>query len=300
MQFPVLYGNINIIIELSIAFRETRSLPSNEISNIQTGSYLLKLLAHWSKNLTLPSLQKLSKVAAMHSIKKASGGQSVSYDLFPDFFPVCHRSAHIILKSATAHEFKPETSREETLQLLFQCPSMSCKSQFLVEYVHGFHSKSGTYLYQAKNIYPKIYKSPEISEGIADLSPNFVKILNQAAQAESNNLNEICGLGYRKAVEFLVKDYCIQKNPKDDKKIRAMLLGQCIADYVNDTNIKACVERATWLGNDEAHYERRWTAHDISDLKMLIKLAQLWISGELLTAKYLAEMGKKIQPPKTQ
>ena len=68
---------------------------------------------------------------------------------------------------------------------------------------------------------------------------------------------------------------------------------QCITHYVSDGNVKTCATRATWLANNETHYERIWTDHDIEDLKVLIRLTQNWIDNELLTAHYVAEMNSK-------
>jgi len=49
-------------------------------------------------------------------------------------------------------------------------------------------------------------------------SKNFIVIYNQAFTAEINGLTEICGLGYRKAFEFLIKDYLIKKIQKKNIK----------------------------------------------------------------------------------
>jgi len=58
---------------------------------------------------------------------------------------------------------------------------------------------------------------------------------------------------------------------------------------VSDPNIKTCAERASWLGNDETHYEKRWDAHDVNDLHTLIRLTMNWMQNEALTKKYLDE-----------
>jgi len=60
-------------------------------------------------------------------------------------------------------------------------------------------------------------------------SRNFTIIYNQAFTAEINRLTEICGLGYRKAFEFLIKDYLIKKNPKEEhQKIKTSMVAKCI------------------------------------------------------------------------
>jgi hypothetical protein len=230
----------------------------------------------------------------MHTINKSpSSGSQTIYDLFPDFCPVCHRSAEIILADSFPHFFPSEGSdAEKKMQLLFRCPRKHCGTKFLVEYEKTLNQARGNWYYAATKIYPNIHKEAAIADGIAEISPRFVKILQQASIADGQNLDEVSGIGYRKAIEFLIKDYCIQKSKGKEAAIRSSLLGKCITEFVSDANVKECARRAAWLGNDEAHYERVWTSHDIRDLKMLIQLTQNWISNELLTAKYLVELDK--------
>ena len=74
-----------------------------------------------------------------------------------------------------------------------------------------------------------------------------------------------------------------------------MYLQNAIQEKIQDENLKVCAERATWLGNDETHYLKKWTDKDINDLKVLITLSVNWIHSHLLTKKYKKEMpvGKK-------
>ncbi len=101
---------------------------------------------------------------------------------------------------------------------------------------------------------------------------------------------QVCGLGYRKAVEYLVKDYCIGIAPQDEPAIKVMPVAQCISKYIQDVRIESAVKRAVWLGNDEAHYVRKWAAMDVTDLKTLIRLATNWIESSVLTSQYQNDM----------
>lgn len=56
---------------------------------------------------------------------------------------------------------------------------------------------------------------------IDEISPKFNEIYKQALAAEVSNLNEIAGLGYRKSLEFLIKDIAIQKNLMMQKRSNA-------------------------------------------------------------------------------
>ena len=125
---------------------------------------------------------------------------------------------------------------------------------------------------------------------IENLSPSFCTLWNQSYQAEQSGLKDICGSGYRKALEFLIKDYLISQNPSKQDNYRSKFLGSCIRDDIEDPRIKACAERAAWLGNDEVHYYKKWKAKDVKDLKTLIELSLHWIMMEHLTSTYETDM----------
>ena len=122
------------------------------------------------------------------------------------------------------------------------------------------------------------------------LSPQFVTVYTQARAAESYRLDEIAGMGYRKALEFLVKDYAIKRSPESEFGIRKAFLGSVISNHIDDPNVRQVAERATWLGNDESHYDRRWIGKDIGDLKTLIQLTVNAVESVLLAENYVSEM----------
>lgn len=106
------------------------------------------------------------------------------------------------------------------------------------------------------------------------------------------NLDQICGVGYRKALEFLIKDYLISKETDDQVKdnIKNKFLNNCIQENVQNDNIKNVAKRAVWLGNDETHYIRQWADKDVNNLKQLIDLTVRWIENEIETERVLQEM----------
>lgn len=143
---------------------------------------------------------------------------------------------------------------------------------------------------------PRGYVQPD---EIKQISPDFCKIYDQAYKAEQLGLNLVSGPGYRKALEFLIKDYLIlQQKAEDDaakKEIEDSALMHCIRKYVSDSRMKATAERAAWLGNDETHYIRKWEDKDLQDMKRFIQLTSFWIQSEHLTNVGISEMpqGKK-------
>ena len=133
-------------------------------------------------------------------------------------------------------------------------------------------------------------REPTLPDAVRVISPDFVEIYKQASEAEQRSLTRIAGTGYRKALEFLIKDYLVSKRPADADAIRKSQLGACIQNYIDDPRVKEVAKRATWLGNDETHYARLWEDKTIEDLKRMIDLTVHWIAMEDATNQALSEM----------
>jgi hypothetical protein len=180
----------------------------------------------------------------------------------------------------------------QSLERLLQCPNAVCRHLFLARY----RNMSGHYVLQ--HCVPAEILTPVQSETIRAISEDFCNIYDEAHKAEQQNLKLVAGPGYRKALEFLIKDYVISQFPeKGPEKIAAhktsvenMQLGACIEKYVRSDQIKGIAKRAAWLGNDETHYVRKWEGKDLDDLKKLISLTLHWIEIEKLTADVIQDM----------
>ena len=135
-------------------------------------------------------------------------------------------------------------------------------------------------------------KTRSFSRIIKDTSSSFEGINNQALSAEQMSLDQICGPGYRKALEYLIKDYLLLEIEDEEQKdkIKIKFLGTCIQEDVVDERIKAVAKRAVWLGNDETHYVRKWLEKDVTNLKQLIDLTVRWIENEVETKRLLEDM----------
>ncbi|KLE02918.1 DUF4145 domain-containing protein [Aliarcobacter butzleri] len=189
----------------------------------------------------------------------------------PNKCPRCHFSISAEYKDGCV-------KNSNFFDLFFKCPN--CKRGFIGEYDWG----------EVKAITPLSYREELFEKEIKEISPAFIEIFNQSLEAESQNLNQLTGIGLRKALEFLIKDFLIYKKPDDEENIKKIQLSRCINNYINDTKLKQISERAVWLGNDETHYIRKWEDKDIKDLKLLIQVTVNMIHNDLLTEKYLSEM----------
>ncbi len=159
-----------------------------------------------------------------------------------------------------------------------------CNHTFICSYVSGFN---GNYEFvpapKLISAEPQKFKKVVFDERIQKISPQFDKIYNQALAAETYGLDEIAGLGYRKSLEFLIKDYAIHEYPDETESIKSKPLAQCIKNYVFADNIKTLAERSAWIGNDEAHYIRKQENRDVSDMKSFIQAIVYFIGMMLIT-----------------
>lgn len=213
-------------------------------------------------------------------------------DNYPDTCPICQYGIESKLIGTNLVERAGFWRDKTILQLFFRCPRSQCQEAFIGNYTRGSNYGREYFL---SYLAPYIPKEPEIIQEIKEISPNFYKIYSQAIFAEKYKLDQVCGVGYRKSLEFLIKDYLISQlvDEKEIEKIKAKYLGNCIEENISDIQIKNCAKLATWLGNDETHYARKWEDKDINDLKTLLELTIIWIKSNILTEKYTSQMTDK-------
>jgi hypothetical protein len=225
-------------------------------------------------------------MAHSHVAKSASGGNhSVTFNVMPDECPQCHTKGTFhpleLYYNAYGHG-------DRKLEITYRCPNSNCYEVFIA-YYEMVPNRSA---YALRRTAPTQYVARPFSDTIKAISPDFPKIYNQAQKSETDGQDLICGPGYRKSLEFLIKDYLIGKATKieDKEAIKKEQLGAAIASRIQDANIKGVAKRAAWLGNDETHYTRKWESKDLQDLKMLIDLTVHWMEAEALTAQLLKDM----------
>ncbi|MBR3257218.1 DUF4145 domain-containing protein [Candidatus Saccharibacteria bacterium] len=182
---------------------------------------------------------------------------------FPNKCPRCHTG--ILPTELFAFDYK-DSKNARIAYVVFRCPV--CEKLFSTEYLI---SERGDSLVTLRN-YPTMHVAEDFSEEIKKLSPKFCQIYNEANFAENENLNEIAGMGYRKALEFLIKDFATRNNPDKKSAIEKSWIVQCIKDYIDDKRIQNLAEKAVWLCNDEAHFLREYGDIDtVSKIKVFIK-----------------------------
>ena len=72
-----------------------------------------------------------------------------------------------------------------------------------------------------------------------------------------------------------------------------MPLAQCVENYSPDEETKELLLRASWIGNDFAHYSKKHEEITIEDLKQLINLSVDSMENYIKKQNYIMNISKK-------
>lgn len=195
---------------------------------------------------------------------------SVEFDL-PDICPHCGLGI-VPNFLGYAHSYE-----RPYVGVIFGCPS--CKKISFASYELSVKNSSawtadlnndGNPIISSRiGIYPQRIYSPKIPDEIKNYYQEFFEIYTQAHIAEQNNLHQITGMAYRKALENLVKNYLIEKFPSLQSEILNEPLGKSIS-RIEYPNIQSLARAASWIGNDETHIVKKNSDWKVSDMKGFI------------------------------
>ncbi|HTA82570.1 MAG TPA: DUF4145 domain-containing protein [Bacteroidia bacterium] len=210
------------------------------------------------------------------SIHVNVGNMDARLDVMPNECPYCHN------KIAPTPMWANKNDNMGKASVVFRCNYEKCRELFIGYYTFTTNTNGGGWssLASLSDISIGTNKVKEFHKSISVISPSFIEIFNQAFAAEQYKLLQICGVGYRKALEFLIKDFSIKNKPEKEDEIKKGNLAKVIEDHIEDSRIKIVAKRAVWLGNDETHYVRKWETKDLTDLKNLIDLTLTMIQAE--------------------
>lgn len=208
----------------------------------------------------------------------------------PNICPHCHVVNEPSLRT---NLLSNNDNNFDELITVWQCSNRQCNRLFVADY-----ARDGSVSFRFNRFLNGLPKGPNWPIPILELTSGkeiateplkksaFIKTYLQSLEAESYGLDELAGMGYRKAIEYLVKDWAIQNNPGERERIQNVWLGEVINKYF-DGDLKDILERATWLGNDQAHYNKLFEEFDINVLKELIDLIMVELDRQYKKAHYI-------------
>lgn len=147
----------------------------------------------------------------------------------------------------------------------YQCTH--CQKRFVVIYGIDFKVGSATF----EMIYPSANLEFQ-DKRLEIFSPRFMTMYNQALQCEKNGNFELAAVGFRAALEILVKDYAIKELKIDSETVSGKILFNAIGEYLDEKPLVTSADVIRILGNDYAHYERKYPEHDFEILKEYMEI----------------------------
>ncbi len=171
---------------------------------------------------------------------------------YVEFASTCPICGVALIPKVTAAISLSDIDEEYTKAFLLNYCSQ-CDECFISRHIYDI--EEGVFSFDSSS--PIKHTNQYFSENIQKMSPDFVEIYNDSLNAEKLGLLSICGMGYRKSLEFLIKDYAVSLAPSEKDKISKASLSECIKTYINDERLKTLALASAWIGNDETHYVKK-------------------------------------------
>lgn len=179
-------------------------------------------------------------------------------------------------------------------QILYKCNNPKCWTYIIEEWVYVPIDRIWTSEFTPYSYFPKRPLDFNFSQypQISTISPLFINYYNQARHCDQLWYKDVAWPWYRKALEFLIKDFAISIVPNDTEKIKNMNLQLCIKTYLDNKILNSVSEKAYWVANDQTHYYTKWEDKDIETLKELIKLTIHHIESDIQSREILSSFEK--------
>lgn len=159
---------------------------------------------------------------------------------------------------ATDAQYFYLSGNKRALVVAYQCTR--CKKQFLAIYIR--EDKQLT----LNTIIP-IAENDEVHEGLKEVSPEFERIHQQAYRAELRGDIDLAAIGYRTALEVLVKDFAIKVLGEKEEEVARKKLAQAIEDYSGSVELMSTSDVVRMLSNDYTHYLKKYENISFETLK---------------------------------
>ncbi|MBN2781902.1 MAG: hypothetical protein JXQ66_01530 [Campylobacterales bacterium] len=192
---------------------------------------------------------------------------NISFDIqqIPRKCPICHYESEPIYKSGTIINY-------HKIDIAFHCTN--CHHMFI-----GKYKKLQTNKYTLVDTWPKTLRN--INFEIKDISPNFVKLYEESICAYDSELIQLAGIGLKKSLEILLKDFLLHLNQNDADVINKYTLEESMENFnkkinvIEISNINDCMKKSEC-------YNTKFEQSDIVRIKALINTISNAIRSQIL------------------
>lgn len=161
-----------------------------------------------------------------------------------------------------------------TFAIIAQCPC--CNKYFTMAYNLPFGTKIPELIEYKYNRKLDLKLSTELEK----ISKEFIKIYKEALTAELYKLDTIAGLGLKKAIEFLIRDYLINIKKLNKKNMLELPLIKIIKN-IGDEKIVKLASSYSWINYND-FYNSSFEKKDIEEMKKLIDILSKYFIYNML------------------
>lgn len=204
--------------------------------------------------------------------------QSKQFNIYPPCkCTFCNRIVELTLKDG----FYQQIDEQIEGLLITECPK--CKYLSVTLYPNLIPPYYDDAAYPYSQLPPdEEYTKIVVPKEVLDISKDFQDLLDQASKAEANNLDDLAAIGYRRALEFLIKDFCIYKWPDEIDNIKKEHLHASIQRLKEISPIiENVANKIKTIGNDHTHYVKKYP-YTYQEMKKLIEILIPFIHGALM------------------
>lgn len=196
----------------------------------------------------------------MNFIKKqkltfgSSTYSSKPYDK-PAVCPFCGIGTDAPMSSAASLPYKTSS---HIVVASYQCTS--CAQKFVVLYERNNDELS----------YLDIWAHPSgeaLPPCFEKISSRFVEVHKEAQAVELMGYTDLASMGYRKALEIIVKDFAINVLGEPEDTVSKKPLADAIGIYLHQDSLMKTADVVRILGNDHVHYQEKYPEFDFSLLE---------------------------------
>lgn len=174
----------------------------------------------------------------------------------PLYCPICDLPQNPIRINANTFEIE---SKIQYAIVKYECNA--CLKGYLAIYEIDIENCSSVF----KMFYPSVPSSFN-DKIIEKTSPRFIKMYNQALASEKLENTELAAIGFRAALEILIKDYAVNELGASLEEVEKKTLHKAISDHLDSELVKSA-DVVRILGNDNTHYVQQYPEHDFEVLK---------------------------------
>jgi len=174
-----------------------------------------------------------------------------------------------------------ELTRALAVVVTYKCTD--CEHIFLCVYLRNNENPQDS---NAVCLYPQAILE-QVNPELREISETFVDMYDAAQRAENVGDTRLAAIGYRTALEYLIKDYAIKELKENETEVGKKKLIHCIKDYLDDEGLIKSSDVVRILGNDFTHFIQDYPELDFSVFKCYLDIFMTFF-----TAKY-----KIMHPP---